>query len=86
MWGRQMRRDKGRGGRDGEGQRWGETKVGEAEMGEIKENRGGDRDQVDRQARAELLSPVCASEVWVVAGGTAQTRAGWGVGGSSDPG
>lgn len=83
-----MRTGKGRGiGRDEcGGDRWGETKAGEAEMGEIKENRGGDRDQVDRQARAELLSPVCASDVLVVAGGTPQTRAGWGVGGFSDPG
>lgn len=40
-------------------------------MGEIKESRDGDRDQVDRQTRAELLSLVCASDVWVVAGGTA---------------
>lgn len=69
--GRQMGRDKGGGGRDGEEQRWGETKGGEAEMGEIKESRDGDRDQVDRQTRAELLSLVCASDVWVVAGGTA---------------
>lgn len=58
------------------GQRWEETKVGEAEMGEIKESRDGDRDQVDRQTRIELLSLVCTSDVWVVAGGTAQTRAG----------